>query len=817
MYKKFFCIALFLLMLVGMTCVVASEDINTDNDAIANVEDLEVQSAPIDYIDDDLSTDNDIDTISADSNNKKKDPNLDCELETTDAYVTITANVTKNATGNVAIKIKEVNDKNYKVNTTVKIKNGTAVWSEYMAFEKGDYNADITYLGDNNYFSTSKTKVFEIKKLTTDFTVRVSTSQSFVQLAAIANADATGTVTVNIKRFEEENYTEYATIDMENGIAVWQNEIVFPKGDYVVFTKYNGNDEYFPATNTQTFMIKKDRTDLNLTVTTDDSFVNLNASVNPNATGNVIIYIKNVDEENFTKYATEKIENGTAIWGEFISFKKGDYELKAEYAGDDNFFKAENTQSFTIEKEMPEINVEIIPDKQFVTIAVVVSENATGNVTIRIKTAEEENFTEYATIDLEDELAIWSDSVPFDKGDYVAFVMYNGDEKYFKAGNTQTFSIKKQMPEFDVNISVDKFLIVLNATLPENATGNVTVNIKRSDEENYTEYTILDVTNGTAIWADFAPFNKGDYVAYTKYNGDENYFDAENTQNFTIEKEFPGMIVSSNVNGTTATINITLPENATGTLSFVNNQTGEITNVTLSGTPITFIEEIGEGYNVFMIYYSGDDYYFGVANTVVETIQLETSLYTKDTINVTYLNTAKKVINLLVLNETGNPISNGETVTITVNNQTYNGTLENGTVTISILASYAKKFIPNTYIANVTFDGNDNLKNASTSFKLVVKKGTPKITASAKTFKVSTKTKKYTITLKNHKNSLMKNAKVTIKVNGKTFKATTNEKGKATFKITNLKKRAIYYALVKYNTSKYYNMVSKKVKITVKR
>ena len=256
MYKKFFCIALFLLMLVGMTCVVASEDINTDNDAIANVEDFEVQSAPIDDIDDDLSTDNDIDTISADSNNKKKDPNLDCELETTDAYVTITANVTKNATGNVAIKIKEVNDKNYKVNTTAKIKNGTAVWSEYMAFEKGDYIADITYLGDNNYFSTSKTKVFEIKKLTTDFTVRVSTSQSFVQLAAIANADATGTVTVNIKRFDEENYTEYATIDMENGIAVWQNEIVFPKGDYVVFTKYNGNDEYFPATNTQTFIIK---------------------------------------------------------------------------------------------------------------------------------------------------------------------------------------------------------------------------------------------------------------------------------------------------------------------------------------------------------------------------------------------------------------------------------------------------------------------------------------------------------------------------------------------------------------------------------
>ena len=62
----------------------------------------------------------------------------------------------------------------------------------------------------------------------------------------------------------------------------------------------------------------------------------------------------------------------------------------------------------------------------------------------------------------------------------------------------------------------------------------------------------------------------------------------------------------------------------------------------------------------------------------------------------------------------------------------------------------------------------------------------------------------------------MTKVKVTLKVKGKTFKATTNSKGKATFKITNLNKKGKSTTLVKYGGNKYYNAVSKKVKITVR-
>jgi hypothetical protein len=44
----------------------------------------------------------------------------------------------------------------------------------------------------------------------------------------------------------------------------------------------------------------------------------------------------------------------------------------------------------------------------------------------------------------------------------------------------------------------------------------------------------------------------------------------------------------------------------------------------------------------------------------------------------------------------------------------------------------------------------------------------------------------------------------------------TNSKGVATFKITNLKEKGKFAAVVKYAGSKYYNKVTKKPKITIK-
>ena len=62
----------------------------------------------------------------------------------------------------------------------------------------------------------------------------------------------------------------------------------------------------------------------------------------------------------------------------------------------------------------------------------------------------------------------------------------------------------------------------------------------------------------------------------------------------------------------------------------------------------------------------------------------------------------------------------------------------------------------------------------------------------------------------------MKKAKVYLKVGKKTYKAKTNSRGKATFKITKLTKKGKYTAKITFKTNAYFLKATKKVRITVR-
>ena len=151
-------------------------------------------------------------------------------------------------------------------------------------------------------------------------------------------------------------------------------------------------------------------------------------------------------------------------------------------------------------------------------------------------------------------------------------------------------------------------------------------------------------------------------------------------------------------------------------------------------------------------------------------------------------------------------------VTIKLNGKTFTKTT-NSKGQVKLLLS---SLIPKNYTATITWGGdNFNLKT-SKSVKVVVKKATPKLSAANKAFKRKLRTKKYTVTLKNHKGTVLKSYKLTLRVKGKTFTAKTNSKGKATFKITNLSRKGTFKAVIKYTGNKYYKNISKTVKITAK-
>ena len=194
---------------------------------------------------------------------------------------------------------------------------------------------------------------------------------------------------------------------------------------------------------------------------------------------------------------------------------------------------------------------------------------------------------------------------------------------------------------------------------------------------------------------------------------------------------------------------------------------------------------------------------------LVTSHKLSPTTISASAISMAYLSGKQLIVTLKDKNK--NPLSN-KVVSIKINGKTVNRTTNSkGQVKLTISLG------PKTYTASLKFFGDENYLASTSSVKVVVKKATPKIVASKKTFKVKTKTKKYTITLKTNTGKVMKKVKVTLKVNGKTYKATTTSKGKATFKITKLTKKGKFSAKIRYSGNKYYKAVSKTVKITVKK
>ena len=172
--------------------------------------------------------------------------------------------------------------------------------------------------------------------------------------------------------------------------------------------------------------------------------------------------------------------------------------------------------------------------------------------------------------------------------------------------------------------------------------------------------------------------------------------------------------------------------------------------------------------------------------------------------------TSKTKTLTITLKDAKDRIVKNKKISIKINGKSYTKTTNSkGIVTLKLTFNTVK-----TYTATLKFAGSSPYNAVTQNVKIKIVKEKTKITAPSKTFKKSA-AKKVTVILKSSSNSILKNKKVTLKVNGKTYKATTNKKGQATFKLTLTKKKTFTYT-VKFAGDKTYYAVSKNGKITIK-
>ena len=141
-------------------------------------------------------------------------------------------------------------------------------------------------------------------------------------------------------------------------------------------------------------------------------------------------------------------------------------------------------------------------------------------------------------------------------------------------------------------------------------------------------------------------------------------------------------------------------------------------------------------------------------------------------------------------------------LSIAINGKTYKKTTNSqGKVSLTI------SLIPKKYVATIKFAGDENYKASLKSINVTVKTRTSKIVASnfVKYYKDS---KRFVYYLKDSNNKPIASKSVSLTINGKTYKRTTDKNGKISI-LLNLKKKS-YKATIKFS-AKYYASASKKI------
>ena len=274
-------------------------------------------------------------------------------------------------------------------------------------------------------------------------------------------------------------------------------------------------------------------------------------------------------------------------------------------------------------------------------------------------------------------------------------------------GTKNTFYVLTSKMESNISVDVQNINVGDNATiiatLPANATGNVTFTV------NNKEY-IVAIENGSAK-LNVENLLSGTYDVLVRFMGDNNYLPGENNASFIVSKVPTNMnIAVDNINvGEDAVINITLP----------NEISNELVSVTIDGKSYTVLINNGKGSlilsnlaaNSYPITakYDGNYKYTEGENTTALTVAKMPSAVNVTANNIKFGEEA--VINIAVPN-----VSLG-VATVVVNGKSYNVAIvdEKGVLNIYNLAA-------GDYNVDVTYLGDNKYLSSTNAANFTVSK-----------------------------------------------------------------------------------------------
>ncbi len=243
------------------------------------------------------------------------------------------------------------------------------------------------------------------------------------------------------------------------------------------------------------------------------------------------------------------------------------------------------------------VNVEDVYVGSEVVVEVSVPNDATGTLTINTG-----NITQVQNITSNKIIFILLD-LPAD--DYTLKTIYSGDNHYKNTTTVTEFKVNKFKSTTTISVGDIKVHedVLINITVPSDATGNVIVIVNGNEEtltinNSQVKYTIKDIT-------------RGDYIIQAIYTGNSKYLSSNDSFVFDVDKlntTFTGD-VENIVYGEDTVIRVVLNDNATGTITAKIDDKTNTSNV-IGGRAEIILSKVDVGVNkTIYLYYSGDNTY----------------------------------------------------------------------------------------------------------------------------------------------------------------------------------------------------------------
>ena len=380
------------------------------------------------------------------------------------------------------------------------------------------------------------------------------------------------------------------------------------------------------------------------------------------------------------------------------------------YAGDDRYNNASASVDIVVYPQpvppKEDLNVSIsaddITEGEIAVIEISGLADATGNITAAV------NDKNYST-------RIRSGGVAFIfvydlTENATAVISYSGDDKYNNFTKSVNITVNpKEKVDSTINVNAEDIVEGETAnvliTIPGDATGNVTVILNGESRVIDINSTTVRGLNGIlSMLVTYENLTAGNYTVIAVYSGNNNYNPSNATAAFVVgktakENATMDIDVSPVTEGQNVTVNVELPEDATGTVNaFVNGK--NYTVPLKDGKATITIPKLAAGNYTIPVTYSGDDKYNSETEEVNVTVKEDQKSNIIKAPDVTkYFRGSERFV-VTVTDYQGSPLAN-KTVVININGASYTrNTDANGT------ASIALGLNSGVYNATVTVDSN---------------------------------------------------------------------------------------------------------------